>query len=162
MNLHKCIKCIIAEPDNPPQAFIRQSLTATSAIRQKTVRYERITHISHEPGRQTDYDYDGLARLVGLIQADPDGGGPLAKPQTGFAYDAAGNLLLQTDPLGRPTAYEYDRLDRLVAVRQADGGVPTAGLATAIQGSTASEVQRVGFSDPYAVYGGTFTLTFDG
>lgn len=39
--------------------------------------------------------------LVMVLEADPDGGGALAKPQWVYQYDAVGNVVRQTDSLGR-------------------------------------------------------------
>jgi RHS repeat-associated protein len=65
-------------------------------------------------GNRTEYQYDGLNRLLKVIEADPDGSGPLQSPVTTNVYDANGNLLSVTDARNFTTQYEYDTQDRLV------------------------------------------------
>jgi RHS repeat-associated protein len=64
-------------------------------------------------GHVTLYVYDSLYRLVQIVEADPDGAGPLTSPVTTYTFDAASQLVSTTDPLGRTTTYEYDDLGRL-------------------------------------------------
>ncbi len=65
-------------------------------------------------GNRTEYQYDALNRLLKVIEADPDGSGPLLSPVTTNVYDANGNLLSVTDARNFTTRYEYDAQDRLV------------------------------------------------
>lgn len=37
-------------------------------------------------GNVTSYEYDNLYRLVKVTEADPDGAGSLAAPETSYAY----------------------------------------------------------------------------
>lgn len=57
------------------------------------------------PGNHTQYEYDNLNRLIKKI--DAEGG------ETTYSYDANGNRLSLTDPVGNTTAWEYDYLNRL-------------------------------------------------
>jgi RHS repeat-associated protein len=58
--------------------------------------------------------------VVRVIGADPDGEGLLESPVTEYAWDAAGQLISETDPLGRVTSYEYNELGQLVKVTLPD------------------------------------------
>jgi len=61
----------------------------------------------------TTYNYDGVGDLAS--QVSPDTG------TTGFTYDAAGNVLTQTD--ARDTVTTYDALNRVTAATVTDGAV---------------------------------------
>ncbi|BAY73413.1 hypothetical protein NIES23_62410 (plasmid) [Trichormus variabilis NIES-23] len=74
------------------------------------------TAIINENGSRTQLAYDAQNRLVKIIEADPDGAGPLTSPITNYSYDAAGNLLTTTDALGRVTQNSYDKLNRLTQI----------------------------------------------
>ena len=63
--------------------------------------------------RPSDYAYDLLGRLTSIELPDPDGAGPLARPETTFEYDAAGNRVKLTDPVSNVTTWTYDDLDRV-------------------------------------------------
>jgi len=69
---------------------------------------------------------------VSVTQPDPDGAGPLTAPVTTFAYDAVGQLLSTTDPLGRTTGYTYDSMGRQLTVTlpDPDGAGPLAAPVT--------------------------------
>ena len=69
--------------------------------------------------------YDALNRLEKIIQADPDGTGPLTSPTTSFVYDQRGNLLSTTDANNNETQYEYDSAGRLVRTLDALGNATT-------------------------------------
>ena len=65
-------------------------------------------------GNRTVRSYDDLYRLVKITEEDPDGeSGPAVSPTTRFRYDAAHQLVAETDALNRTTRYEYDELGRL-------------------------------------------------
>ena len=79
------------------------------------------------------YEYDNLDRLTKVTQPDPDGNiGTDDQPIYHYGYDAAGNLLWETGPLGQApdpsgdpdaeytTFYEYDDLHRLIKTTQPD------------------------------------------
>ncbi|MEM1061878.1 MAG: hypothetical protein AAGJ97_06060, partial [Planctomycetota bacterium] len=76
-------------------------------------------------GRRTEFTYDDVGRvlstlqIVGLDDRDP-GNAETDDPLTQFVYDARGNLLETTDPLGRRTTYQYDAMDRLVKTVEVD------------------------------------------
>lgn len=69
---------------------------------------------------RTEYEYDKMNQLVKTIEADPDGGGPLAAPITTYEYDSSGNLTSVVDPLKQETRYRYDSRDRLIETIYAD------------------------------------------
>ena len=78
-------------------------------------------------GRVTLNAFDALYRLVQTMPPDPDGPqGPQTSPVTTFAYDAAGNVVTQTDALGRSTQFRYDSLNRRVEMIDARGGASTS------------------------------------
>ncbi len=61
--------------------------------------------------------------------------------------------------------FEYDGLDRIATERWFDEAtpMPSISITTTTDGGLTDEVQRVGFHDDMLMlYGGTFTLTFDG
>ena len=72
----------------------------------------------------TENQYDALNRVILVIQPDPDGSGPLARPTTISTYDQNGNLSTTTDALGNITRYAYDLLNRRVSTTDALGGAP--------------------------------------
>src|SRR5262245_21454659 len=72
-----------------------------------------LTHVT------TSYGYDNLNRRTTVIEAfDVPESGLLTHPApiTITTYDAVGNVLSETDPLGRVTTYGYDALDRRTTV----------------------------------------------
>jgi len=75
------------------------------------------------PGRSSSVVYDALGRVVGQVATDPDGIGSEEAPVTTYAFDANGNLLSETDPLGSVTAYVYDNLGRKTSETDAETGV---------------------------------------
>jgi YD repeat-containing protein len=95
-----------------------------------------------DSGPVVQYEYDSLGRQVKIIQPDPDGAGPLASPETSYAYDAAGQLTAVTDPLGRVTTFDYDGLGRQVKVTQPDPDGP-GGQAPAFQATVYDAAGRV-------------------
>ncbi len=64
-------------------------------------------------------EYDRLDRLTKAIDPDPDGTGSLLPHATTFTYDAAGNLLSQTNGDNETDSFVYDALGR--QVRSTDG-----------------------------------------
>ncbi|KAI9129302.1 FG-GAP-like repeat-containing protein [Acaryochloris sp. CCMEE 5410] len=83
------------------------------------------TAIVDENGNRTELVYDVLNRLTRVIEADPDGAGPLESPITNLSYDETGNLIAMTDPRGNTTQSVYDERDRLVQVTDALNGQTT-------------------------------------
>jgi RHS repeat-associated protein len=74
-------------------------------------------------GQRTAYVYDALNRLVKVIEADPDGLGPLKSPVTTYVYDAANQLRQTIDPRGGVTTFDYDLMGRNVRTTLPDAGV---------------------------------------
>jgi RHS repeat-associated protein len=60
-------------------------------------------------GQVTDYGYDSAGNLTSITRPDPDGPGPLGRPQTFYGRDSAGTGLLTsiTDPRGKQTLFSY-------------------------------------------------------
>ncbi len=82
-----------------------------------------------------------------------------------YYYDSLGRLLRRVDRNERVVQFEYDGLDRIATERWFDEAtpVPSISITTSTDGGLTDEVQRVGFGDDMVMlYGGTFTLTFDG
>ncbi|WP_187284637.1 DUF6531 domain-containing protein [Streptomyces sp. uw30] len=101
-------------------------------------------------GSKTTYGYDDNGRLTTTVEprGNVSGADP-AQYTWSTAYDAAGNILSQSDPygnktvsssydgagqlieradaLGKKTAYEYDELGRLTNVTAPDGGITSLG-----------------------------------
>jgi YD repeat-containing protein len=89
-----------------------------------TTHYDRANNIEFTTdalGRETHYEYDALNRRTKIVEADPDGiAGALTSPETEYAYDAVGNTVSVTDPLGGITKYVYDDLNRQVFIISPD------------------------------------------
>ncbi|RAY15969.1 hypothetical protein DPM19_09490 [Actinomadura craniellae] len=82
------------------------------------------THVKDARGNIVNYTFDKDGRVVStsLPSYTPPGGTQLVST-TDYGYDAAGNLLTQSDPLGRVTTHTYDQLGNLVkTVQPAVGG----------------------------------------
>ena len=47
---------------------------------------------------------------------DPDGGGPLVAPVTGYTYDPVGNRLTRTDAKNHVTTWAYDGMNRVASM----------------------------------------------
>jgi YD repeat-containing protein len=77
--------------------------------------------VTDPDGNATSFTYDNLGRKASEIDALVDNGhGTNAHPTTTYGYDAAGNLVQVTDPLGNITTTAYDALGRVTSVTQAD------------------------------------------
>jgi RHS repeat-associated protein len=71
-----------------------------------------------------EYKYDSRSRMVQTTQILDSSGSANATRYTILKeYDARGNMVSQTDPLGRKTKMEYDGLNRLVKTTDPIGGV---------------------------------------
>lgn len=66
-------------------------------------------------GDVTRYVYDANKKLIQTTYPD----GSLSRSN----YDAAGNLMSSTDPLGRVTTYGYDALNRQISITHPDGTI---------------------------------------
>ena len=62
--------------------------------------------------RTTQYLHDDLDRVITTIAPDPDLTDAIPAPRTHTGYDAAGNVLTNTDAAGRQTSHQYDALGR--------------------------------------------------
>ncbi|RIK73832.1 MAG: hypothetical protein DCC67_17355, partial [Planctomycetota bacterium] len=96
------------------------------------------------PTHSTAYQYDGLNRLV-LETESGSSASDTSSTQTRvtqFQYDAVGNLISTTDPLGRVSRSEYDRLDRLTKsiALDVDGSGPQSPEFTAFTHDAAGQV----------------------
>ncbi|MBN1934180.1 MAG: hypothetical protein JW934_05930 [Anaerolineae bacterium] len=76
--------------------------------------------------RRTDTAFDAMNRVAAIQRPDlppqAGGGGGGSRPTTRFAYDAVGNTLVITSPLGFVTRLEYDANDNTVKVVDPLGG----------------------------------------
>jgi len=72
----------------------------------------RRTGAVNEEGQATTYAWDALGRLVSVTGLDGD---------ATYAYDEAGNRVLETDALGRATRFRYDALGRMFERRYPGG-----------------------------------------
>lgn len=75
-------------------------------------RYQRTTHRIDPLGQVTAYLYDSLGNLQAVIGNDD---------QWNFAYDANGNLLSSTDPLGNPMLFTYNPQQHPTSVVDGNG-----------------------------------------
>ncbi|MFO1001353.1 MAG: FG-GAP-like repeat-containing protein [Planctomycetaceae bacterium] len=63
--------------------------------------------------RLTTHEYNALNLRVRTTSPDPDGtSGPAASPVRTWSYDANGNLIAETNPLGRVTNYTWNLLNQ--------------------------------------------------
>ncbi len=132
--------------DNLTQVTLPDSSTRQSAY---DANFAQLTSSTDELGRQTTYVVNATnGNTTSMTQPDPDGAGPLAAPVTSYTYDAAGNLLTETDPLGNVTTYLYDSLDRVTRETGADpdGAGPLAAPQTNYTYDSADNLLTV--SDP--------------
>ena len=94
-----------------------------AAVSQKKYAYDAAGQLisSTDPmGVETRYEYDGFGRMTTTIANYVDGVYNSSYTDediiTTYAYDAAGNMVSVTDPLGATTYYEYDAMGRQTAV----------------------------------------------
>ncbi|MEX0818577.1 MAG: hypothetical protein WD070_03260 [Pirellulaceae bacterium] len=140
--------------------------------------FGRLVTVTDPENGLTNVTYDKADNLLTLKDS--------VNNVTTFAYDGRGQRTMETNELGDGRSFYYDssgrrtrRVDRNEQIRQFaydelghtnsekwfENGtpVPTISIATTTEGGVTDEVQRVGFSDDMSMlYGGTFTLTFDG
>ncbi len=79
----------------------------------------RRTRVTESGGRQVDYVYDNLNRLISELITDPMSGSRTIH----YEYDLVGNRLLRNDSASGISTYEYDDNDRLITEESA--GVTT-------------------------------------
>jgi RHS repeat-associated protein len=98
-----------------------QPLTARSAGARRYIydpTFNRLTSFTDELGRQTLYTLDpNNGNILSVTQVVS--GGPNVTTQ--FTYNAHGQVVTATDPLGRVTAYAYDADGRLTKTTFAQG-----------------------------------------
>ena len=107
--------------DNDYDAFGNLTLVtfAVGTADEASIAFEydaagNMTAMSDELGHRTEMAYDSLNRVTRVIEADPDGPGPLISPTRDYTYDEQGNLLSVTDALGNSVSYTYDNQHRVL------------------------------------------------
>jgi YD repeat-containing protein len=77
-------------------------------------------------GHKTSYTYDVFGRRTSMVEArGNESGASAADFTTSYAYDAVGNELSETDPLGSTTAHTYDHKGRILTTTDPAGKVTT-------------------------------------
>lgn len=76
----------------------------------------RSTSLTDANNKTTRYTYDDADRLSTVV--GPDAAGP--QQATAYGYNANGQPITRTDPLGRRAATEYDKAGRLVVIDRSD------------------------------------------
>ncbi|MGR3278684.1 FG-GAP-like repeat-containing protein [Acaryochloris marina NIES-2412] len=132
--------------------LLTQMTIAQGTVDEAVMRYEydtagNQTAMTDENGNRTEYAYDALNRLTQIIEADPDGAGPLTSPITTFTYDEYGNVIAVTDARGNTTQSVYDERDRLVQVTDALNGQTTFEYDTA--GNLVALTDELGHTTEY-------------
>ncbi|WP_428304807.1 RHS repeat-associated core domain-containing protein [Lacipirellula sp.] len=133
----------------------------------------QVAHID-PMSRLTRSEYDRLGRLTKTIDPDPDGNNlvtALASHLTTSTYDAAGNLLSQTNgTAGETTRYKYDAQGRLILSENGRGDVTShfydlaGNLAETVdpdQNSTAYNYDGLGRKVSEATSAGTRQFIYD-
>ena len=82
-----------------------------------------VTAITDENGNLTTLEYDLMNRLRRIVEADPDGAGPLSSPVTEFSYDNRGNLVETIDARRNKTVSTFDEMDQATSLTDADGNI---------------------------------------
>ncbi|EAQ79300.1 Calx-beta domain-containing protein [Blastopirellula marina] len=75
-----------------------------------------IASITEADGVVTEFEYDQYGNLTKTTYAV----GTTDEAFTTATYDAAGNMLTETDELGNTTTYTYDSLDRVISITSSD------------------------------------------
>ena len=106
------------------QDRLTMTVTAKNTPDESTTHTEydaagRLTAFVDGNGNRTDYEYNARNQLTRVLRADPDGAGPLARPQLSYNYDAAGNLTRMTDELNHVTTWQHDPLGRETSMTDA-------------------------------------------
>ena len=82
------------------------------------------TSTTDQEGLTTNYVYDASGDLIATILPavpDPQNGDATTRPEYQDTYDAYGNLLSETDPLGNVTKYSYDAYSQETSETLPDG-----------------------------------------
>jgi RHS repeat-associated protein len=112
-----------AADNNPADYTWSYAYNEANQLRTQTDPLGHATTLAYDPAGNlssrhdanshvTGYGYDDANRLTSVTAPDPDGGGPLPAPVTGYAYDAVGNLASRTDANSHVTTYGYDAANR--------------------------------------------------
>ena len=93
--------------------------TGTSADAQTiTLSYAaNSTTVTDALGRATTYQTNAAGQLIAVLQPTVNG----SRPTTRYTYDANGNVLTMTDPLGAVTSYSYDANGNLLSAEDPTG-----------------------------------------
>jgi YD repeat-containing protein len=75
------------------------------------------TTVTDALGRATTYQSNATGQLVAVLQPTVNG----SRPTASYTYDANGNVLTMTDPLGAVTYYSYDANGNLLSVEDPTG-----------------------------------------
>lgn len=135
------------DPANPPASVIDIEYAYDAGG-----NLTRVTRAAGDPQneRVTDYAYDGrgLPRTETQYPNWPSTSGSLVNATT---FDANGNRLTTTDPLGQLTTYAFDALNRLTGIDYADPGTADVAYTHDANGNRASMIDGTG----------TTTYTYD-
>ncbi|MBL8815478.1 MAG: RHS repeat protein, partial [Planctomyces sp.] len=96
----------------------------------------------------TSYTYDNINRLIQLTQPDPDGVGGQSAPVTSYTYNANGNRVTETNPLGKVTTWTFDNLNRMTQITEPDpdgAGSLTSPITTFVYDALS---RRTSLTDP--------------
>ena len=137
--------------------------TPTQKPIEATFEYDELSNrvrAVDEGGRETDYHFDELKRLVETVKASPDGvaGRPVVKKgydslgrlvsyenENGsvwrFGFDGLGRLVSEEDPLGQGKSYVHDLAGNVVGKTDAKGQVTSFGY------DELNRLVRVDFAD---------------
>ena len=92
-----------------------------------TIGSPLITRLEDANGHVTFYTYDALNRLTSVIKKQGDTNAVVTPNDavTTYTYDAEGNRLSSTDPMGNTTTYNYDGLNRRIGMTNAVNDITT-------------------------------------
>jgi RHS repeat-associated protein len=110
--------------------------------------------------RYTVYAYDARNRLTAKVENASSTDANL-QLWSQFKYDAVGNLVEETDPIGTVTRYRYDNLDRLVD-QYDDAGQGTAAGTAVIFNSAAVQEPLAYLDGEVTVAPNSAAITIDG
>ena len=149
----------VGTSSNPAAPYVPGSITAgfldemghTQTI--KLDRFGNVLSFTDPLSLTTTYTRDSNGLVTQMTQPDPDGGGPLTSPVTGYQYDSKGNMtrvtyadssyetwsydstlnkpLTHTDQRGKTTSFSYDSHGNLLTITDALSNVTTLAYSTA-------------------------------